>query len=135
MRRPSRSTAAGSPARGLPPPSAAQQDAVIQMRSSRPRRGSAPRSPRACRPQLLALEDRLAPASLTLSGGVVGYDAADGEANDLTVSAVTVSGQAFLRFEERGAGVTITPIGSGLVVVSPGVVLVPAVGVTQVGLR
>jgi Ca2+-binding RTX toxin-like protein len=100
-----------------------------------PRERTDARSSRACRPQLLALEDRLAPASLTLSGGVVGYDATDGEANDLTVSAVVVAGRAYLRFEERGAGVVIAPSGSGLVVVSPREVRVPAAGVTRAELR
>src|SRR3954471_24188062 len=59
------------------------------------------------------LEDRLAPASLSLAQGQLTYAAADGEANHLTVDVVRVAGVDYIRFREA-AGVVIKATGKGL---------------------
>src|SRR5437879_6424940 len=76
------------------------------------------------------LEPRLAPAVLDLTGGVLSYTAASGESNKLAVDVVQVAGTTFIRFHEGGAGVVVTPQGSGLLADSATSVRAPAASVS-----
>ncbi len=80
------------------------------------------------------LEGRIAPATLTLAGGDLTYEAAFGEANILTVDLVNVNGADFVRFREDGVGLTITPSGTGLVADAPNLVRAPLSGLTSIAI-
>ncbi len=80
------------------------------------------------------LEPRIAPAVLDLTGGVLSYTAASGEVNNLSVDVVQVSGTRYIRFHDQGAGVAITPQGTGLIADSSTVVRARAADVTSVSI-
>src|SRR5262249_42925042 len=107
--------------------------------SSRDRRRQTPRrAPRrrawspATRPDFESLERRSLLTTLTLAGGVLSYEASFGEANILTVDLVRVGGTDYVRFHEFGAGLTITPSGSGLIPDAANIVRAPVAGLTSI---
>jgi Ca2+-binding RTX toxin-like protein len=81
-----------------------------------------------------ALEGRIAPATLSLAGGVLSYTAAFQEANVLNVDLVNVGGVDYLRFRDDGPGVSITPSGTGLVADATNLARAPLAGVTSLAI-
>ncbi|WP_168221952.1 retropepsin-like aspartic protease [Aquisphaera giovannonii] len=71
---------------------------------------------------------------LSLSSGVLGYTAASGESNKLAVAVVQVSGTSYIRFQDTGAGVTISPQGTDLIADSATSVRAPAASVTSISI-
>ena len=77
-------------------------------RSSRSRRQVLDRN-------LERLEDRIAPAMVSLAAGVLTFTAGDGEANNLAVDVVRDLGTDYVRVHENGQGISLTPSGVGLI--------------------
>ena len=71
-----------------------------------------------------ALEDRMVPSTASLSGGILTYNAAAGEVNDLTIS----ESAGVLTLLDTGATITAGP---EFTVVGPNEVTIPTAGITS----